>query len=290
MATAVQAGELSTAPRPRANPVRGRRQRVRLNAGFAAMSLLTVVVAFLVLFPICMLLFGSFWTARPGFPGTLTLQNYIAAYTSLETYQVLVTTVLLMGGKTVLAVALATTLAWIVTRTDTPGRGLLEVLITLPFFIPGLLEAIGWIELLSPNAGTINVWLRSTLGLPSAFNIYSLGGMIWVLSLGSTSFIFLLVVNALRNMDASLEESARASGAGAVRTALTVTLPLMAPIILSAGLLSFIRAMDAFEVPVLLGLPAKVMVFSNRIYAAVEYDYPVNYGLATALGVSFVAL
>ena len=247
-------------------------------------------MAFLVLFPICMLLFGSFWTARPGFPGTLTLQNYIAAYTSLETYQVLVTTVLLMGGKTVLAVALATTLAWIVTRTDTPGRGLLEVLITLPFFIPGLLEAIGWIELLSPNAGTINVWLRSTLGLPSAFNIYSLGGMIWVLSLGSTSFIFLLVVNALRNMDASLEESARASGAGAVRTALTVTLPLMAPIILSAGLLSFIRAMDAFEVPVLLGLPAKVMVFSNRIYAAVEYDYPVNYGLATALGVSFVAL
>ena len=91
-------------------------------------------------------------------------------------------------------------------------------------------------------------------------------------------------------MDSSLEESARASGAGAVRTALTVTLPLMAPIILSAGLLSFIRAMDAFEVPVLLGLPAKVMVFSNRIYAAVEYDYPVNYGLATALGVSFVAL
>src|SRR5262249_38028908 len=151
---------------------------------------------------------------------------------------VLGTTVALMSGKTIFAVALATSLAWIVTRTDTPMRGLLEVLITLPFFIPGLLEAIGWIELLSPNAGTINVWLRSTLGVESPFNIYSLGGMIWVLSLGSTSFIFLLVVNALRNMDSSLEESARASGAGAVRTALTVTLPLMAPIILSAGLLS----------------------------------------------------
>src|SRR5207247_4866926 len=97
------------------------------------------------------------------------------------------------------------------------------------------------------------------------------------------SFIFLLVVNALRNMDASLEESARASGAGALRVALTVTLPLVAPIILSAGMLSFIRAMDSFEVPVLLGLPAKVFVFSNRIFAAVQYDYPVNYGLATAL-------
>jgi iron(III) transport system permease protein len=290
MATAIQAGELSAAPTPRPRPVRGRRQRVRLNAGFAAMTLLTLLVAFLVLFPIGMLLFGSFWSARPGFPGTLTLQNYLAAYTSLETFQILSTTVLLMSGKTIMAVALATALAWIVTRTDTPHRGLLEVLITLPFFIPGLLEAIGWIELLSPNAGTINVWLHSTFGLQSPLNIYGLGGMIWVLSLGSTSFIFLLVVNALRNMDSSLEESARASGAGAVRTALTVTLPLMAPIILSAGVLSFIRAMDAFEVPVLLGLPAKVMVFSNRIYAAVEYDYPVNYGLATALGVSFVAL
>jgi iron(III) transport system permease protein len=114
--------------------------------------------------------------------------------------------------------------------------------------------------------------------------------MIWVMSLSSTSFIFLLVVNAMRNMDASLEESARASGAGAVRTALTVTMPLVAPIILSAGMLSFIRAMDSFEVPVLLGLPAKVFVFSNRIYAAVQYDYPVNYGLATALGVSFFGL
>jgi iron(III) transport system permease protein len=91
-------------------------------------------------------------------------------------------------------------------------------------------------------------------------------------------------------MDASLEESARTSGAGAVRVALTVTLPLVAPVLFGAGMLSFIRAMDAFEVPVLLGLPAKVFVFSNRIYAAVQYDYPVNYGLATALGVSFFAL
>lgn len=284
MATVAQAGQLQRAQLTR------RRTRVRLDAGFFTMTALTLVVAFLVLFPLGMLIFGSFWTARPGFPGTFTLQNYIQAYTSLETLRILGTTVLLVGSKTIVAIAFATSLAWIVTRTDTPMRGLLEVLITLPFFIPGLLEAIGWIELLSPNAGTINVWLKSTLGVESPLNIYSLGGMVWVMALGSTSFIFLLVVNALRNMDASLEESARASGAGSVRTALTVTLPLMAPVILSAGVLSFIRAMDAFEVPVLLGLPAKVLVFSNRIYAAVQYDYPVNYGLATSLGVSFVVL
>lgn len=268
-----------------------RRSRVRVNAGFVAMSLLTLLVAFLVLFPLGMLLLGSFWTSRPGFPGTFTLANYTNAYTSVETFQVLLTTVLLMGAKTLLAVTMAATLAWIVTRTDTPARGTLEILLTVPYFIPGLLEAIAWIMLLSPNSGTINVWLRSLFGLEGApFNIYSLGGIIWVMSLGSTSFIFLLLVNALRNMDASLEESARTSGAGAMRTALTVTLPLIAPVLFGAGMLSFIRAMDAFEVPVLLGLPAKVFVFSNRIYAAVQYDYPVNYGLATALGVSFFVL
>jgi iron(III) transport system permease protein len=289
VATIARAGELTSAA-GRGTRIR-RARRLRLNLPFAAMALLTLLVAFLVLFPLAMLLYGSFWTARPGFPGAFTLDNYIRAYTSLETYQVLLTTVVLIGTKTIVAVAFATGLAWVVTRTDTPCRGLLEILITLPFFIPGLLEAIAWIMLLSPNTGTLNVFLRSTLGLEqSPFNIYSLGGMIWVMSLGSTSFIFLLVVNALRNMDSSLEESARASGAGAIRTALTVTLPLMMPVILSAGMLSFIRAMDSFEVPVLLGLPAKVFVFSNRIYAAVQYDYPVNYGLATALGVSFFAL
>src|SRR5919202_2905784 len=150
--------------------------RVRLNGAFLAMSLLTLLVSFLVLFPLAMLLYGSFWTSRPGFPGTFTLSNYVDAYTSLETYQVLATTVLLMGAKTLLAVALAATLAWIVTRTDTPGRGVLEVLLTVPYFIPGLLEAMAWIMLLSPNSGTINVWLRAALAIEtSPFNVYSLG-------------------------------------------------------------------------------------------------------------------
>src|SRR5258708_9837862 len=282
-------GQLTGAPW-RAGALR-RSRRIRLNGGFVAMSLVTLVVAFMVLFPLAMLVCGSFWTARPGFPGTCTLANYVNAYTDRDTYRILLTTVVLVGAKTLVAVTFAATLAWIVTRTDTPFRGTLEILLTVPFFIPGLLEAIGWIMLLSPNTGTINVWLKALLGLPNApLNIYSLGGMIWVMSLGSTSFIFLLLVNALRNMDASLEESARASGAGPVRTALTITLPLVAPVLLVAGILSFIRAMDSFEVPVLLGMPAKAFVFSNRIYAAIQYDYPVNYGLATALGVSFFAL
>jgi iron(III) transport system permease protein len=164
-------------------------------------------------------------------------------------------------------------------------------LIIIPFFIPGILEAIGWIMLLSPKTGTLNVWLRDLLGLKqSPFNIYSLGGIIWVMSLGSVSFLFLFFVTALRSMDASLEEAAALAGAGPLRTAVTITFPMIAPVILGASMFSFIRTMDAFEVPVLLGLPAGVFVFGNRIYAAIEYDFPVNYGLATALGASLLAL
>src|SRR6266511_5218902 len=100
MATIAQAGELTGA---RVQVRRG--TRVRLNAGFVAMSALTLLVAFLVLFPLGMLLFGSLWTSRPGFPGALTFDNYLKAYTSLDTYQVLLTTVLLIGAKTLVAVA-----------------------------------------------------------------------------------------------------------------------------------------------------------------------------------------
>ncbi len=246
---------------------------------------LTLAVGFLVLYPLGTLLLASFWSAAPGRPGFFTLVNYVQAYSTPETYALFANTMLLMGVKTIIATALAVALAFIVVRTDTPGRRLLELLITVPFFIPGILEAIGWIMLLSPKTGTIN----AIAGRP-LFNIYSLGGMIWVLAVNSTAFIFLLVVNALRAMDASLEESARASGASGWQVATRVTLPLVAPAILGAGTLSFIRALEAFEVPVLIGIPAKVFVFSNRIYAAVDYDTPSNFGLATALGVSFIAL
>jgi iron(III) transport system permease protein len=153
------------------------------------------------------------------------------------------------------------------------------------------MEAVGWIMLLSPKTGSLNVFLRNLFGLQaSPFNIYSLWGIIWVMSLGSVSFLFIFFVTALRNMDAALEEAAAASGAGPIRTAISITFPMIAPVVLGASFFSFIRAMDAFEVPVLLGLPAGVFVFGNRIYAAIEYDFPVNYGLATALGASFFVL
>ncbi|HWP56606.1 MAG TPA: iron ABC transporter permease [Candidatus Acidoferrales bacterium] len=266
-------------------------RRAGLDLPFFAMTLVTALVSFLILFPMAMLLYGSFWSERPGFPGHFTVQNYVTAYSDFETYQMLFNTALMIGTKTLIAGSIALLLAWIIARTDTPCRGLLETLIVIPFFVPGILEAVGWIMLLSPKTGTLNLLFKNLFGLKEPLlNIYSLGGIIWVMSLGSVSFLFLFFVTALRSMDASLEEAAALAGAGPVRTALTITLPMIAPVILGASMFSFIRTMDAFEVPVLLGLPAGVFVFGNRIYAAIEYDFPVNYGLATALGGSLLVL
>src|SRR5260370_35600340 len=98
------------------------RRRLQLDSGFVAMSLLTLLVAFLVLFPLGMLIYGSFWTSRPGFPGALTLDNYVKAYTVLETYRILITTVLLIAPQTLGAGTFPSTRACIVTRTHTTHR------------------------------------------------------------------------------------------------------------------------------------------------------------------------
>jgi len=144
----------------------------RLDLSFLAMSLVTFVVAFLILFPLAMLIYGSFWTERPGFPGNFTLDNYITAYGDADTYKVFLNTALLIGAKTICAGVIALALAWIIARTDTPCRVMLETLIIIPFFVPGIMEAVGWIMLLSPKTGTLNVFLRELFNLQSSpFNM-----------------------------------------------------------------------------------------------------------------------
>ena len=115
--------------------------------------------------------------------------------------------------KTVLSLALAILLAWIIARTDTPWRGTLEVLVTLPFFIPPILTATAWAMLGNAQVGTINLVWRWLTGLETPIiDVYSYGGVVWHMMQYSTPFIFLFVVEAFRAMDPSLEESSRMSG------------------------------------------------------------------------------
>jgi iron(III) transport system permease protein len=142
---------------------------------------------------------------------------------------------------------------------------------------------IAWIFLLSPETGALNAALRAAFGLRSPpFNIYTLGGMMWVQGLSSSPLVFLLVSSALRLMDTSLEEAASMSGASALKTFRHVTAPLMVPAIVSVVLIVLVRGLEGFEVPALIGLPSRIFVFTSRIYQAIA-QAPSDYGTATAL-------
>src|ERR1051326_3546565 len=157
-------------------------------------------------------------------------------------------------------------LAWIVARTDTPARGLLEVLITLPFFIPPILTATAWAMLGNAQVGTINLaWRWLTGSDRSLVNVYSYGGVIWHMMQYSTPFIFLFVVDAFRAMDPSLEESSRMSGATRWQTFWRITFALMLPVTTSAFILSFIRGMESFESAVFFGTPVGINVITTQI-------------------------
>jgi iron(III) transport system permease protein len=253
-------------------------------------GLLILLLCFLSLYPMAMLLYGSLHSTPPGIPGAFNLDGYRSLATP-ENLMVLANTVVLSLMKTVLSLALAVLLAWIVARTDTPARGALEVLITLPFFIPPILTATAWAMLGNAQVGTINlVWRWLSGGDGTLVDVYSYGGVVWHMMQYSTPFIFLFVVDAFRAMDPSLEESSRMSGATRWQTFWRITFALMLPVTTSAFILSFIRGMESFESAVFFGTPVGINVITTAIYNSITQRAQPDYQSATALGFAAMAL
>jgi iron(III) transport system permease protein len=254
------------------------------------LTLLIAILGFLSLYPMAMLFYGSLHSTPPGMAGVFNLDGY-AALGSDENLAALVNTVAISLIKTILSVALAILLAWIVARTDTPGRGVLEVLITLPFFIPPILTATAWAMLGNAQVGTINIVWKAITGLETPLvDVYSYGGVIWHMMQYSTPFIFLLVVDAFRAMDPSLEEASRMSGASRWQTFWRITFALMLPVTTSAFILSFIRGMESFESAVFFGTPVGINVVTTQIYNSITQKGTPDYQSATALGFAAMAL
>ena len=194
-----------------------------------AVALLVVLLTFLSVYPLSMLLYGSLHSTPPGMAGTFNLDGYLQVLT-LQSVVTLLNTVGISLAKTIPSLVLAVLLAWILARTDTPMRGTLEALITLPFFIPPILTAMAWGMLGNPQVGLLNQLYQWVTGSNTApINVYSYGGVVWHMMQYSVPFLFLLIVDAFRAMDQSLEEAARMCGASRLRTFCTVTLQLMLP-------------------------------------------------------------
>lgn len=242
-----------------------------------------LVVVYLALVPLSFLIWQSFYTPETNAnPARFTFANYIAAYGSPETLKLLGNSLVFAAGTSVFAFSVGALLAWMNERTNTPFKSLFFALTIIPLIIPGIMFTISWILLGSPKIGLINLLLQSWFNTDYVFvNVYSMWGMIWVDGLHYSPMAFLIMTAAFRSMDPSLEESAMMSGAGIFQIAWRITLRLTWPAICAALLILFVRAIESFEVPTLLGLPVGTQVFTSAIYESI-HQYPSQIGLASS--------
>ena len=246
---------------------------------------------YIAVIPLAFLLWQSFRTPQTAaVDAVFTLGNYTTAYGTLDTLRLFWTSLQFAFGTAVFAFVLGTALAWMNERTNTPFKSVFFALSLIPLVIPSILFTVSWILLASPQIGIVNLVLQAQLGLAEPpFNIYSLGGMIWVDGLHYSPMAFLLMTAAFRAMDPSLEESATMSGASVLQVVWRVTLRLVWPAIVATILILFVRAIESFEVPALLGLPTGIEVFTSAIYQAV-HRYPSQVGLASAYAAALLVI
>jgi iron(III) transport system permease protein len=250
-----------------------------------------VVIAFLSLSPTLMLFYGSFRSKPLGVPSDFSLAHYINAYTDPLTYELLLNSFLFATGSALLATFLAATLAWISIRTNAPWRKFFELTAIVPNIFPPVMLAVSWTILLSPRTGLINRGLMELFGLAEApFNIYSIPGMIFVEALITAPLAFLLISAALYSMDPALEESARVAGSSNMQVAWRITLPIVRPAMLAAMMLNFVRAIESFDTPAIIALPARIEVFTTKIYREAIGAFPPNQNLAAAYAVSLLVI
>jgi iron(III) transport system permease protein len=185
-------------------------------------------------------------------------------------------------GVTLFASILGCTLAWIVARTDVPGRRAFEILNLMPFFFSPYVGAMSWLYIAAPNSGILPKLLqqafRNTLAFP---NIYSVGGVVWVLSLFYAPYVYLFVIGPMRSQDGALEDAARVHGAGFWYTTAKITVPLLMPALMSGALVVFVTSAGLFDVPLSIAAPRGIHMIPTDIFKAVQY--PTDFGRACAL-------
>lgn len=203
----------------------------------------------------------------------------------------LANTLSLTFASQLIAMPLSIGLAWLLGRTDLPGRNWLEFAFWVSFFLPALAVVQGWTLLLDPNAGVLNRWLMQAFGLTAApLNIYSWGGIVFAhLATTTVSAKVMMLTPAFRSMDARYEEAARVAGDSRLGALCKVTLPLLKPALIVTAIMGVIRALESFEIELVLGAPQRIDVYSTLIYDLTRYD-PINFASAFALGILIIAI
>lgn len=249
----------------------------------AAISLVTLV-------PVAYVVISSFDTANLGEPYRFGFSGWAEVFSSPKTLESIGYSFLL-SIRIPIAIALAFAIAWLLIRVQIPARRFIEYTLWFGFFLPPIPMTMGWILLLDSNYGLANEVLAKLPFIDGpVFSIYSITGIIWVhLALSTVPVMVILLAPALRQIDAALEEAASTSGAGLFTTLRRVTIPLIAPAILTAFVAGLIRSLEVFEIEQILGTPVNIYVYATRIYDLITWDPPL-FPQAMALSALFLVI
>lgn len=247
-------------------------------------AVILIIVDFMLVFqvlPMVYLIIKAFFPE-----GSFTFDVFQRLYTYQMNLGALKNTLIAATVTMVLGTLIAFPLAWLVGRTNLFGKKFFRSLFVLTYMVPPYVGAMAWLRLLNPNVGTMNQFFRMIFGLgdtPGPLNIYTLGGLIWVLTTFYYPYAFITISRAMEKMDPSLEEASRISGASPLLTVFRVTLPMMTPSLIAGALLVFVAAMSCYGIPSIIGAPGKVHTVTTRI---IEYNGLGAQGISDATGLA----
>jgi iron(III) transport system permease protein len=246
------------------------------------------VAAVLVLYPVFFLFQAALDVGDPQIrpPTAYGLDNFSGIF---QYPQILLNTLTVSVAATVMALVFGFVMAWILTRTNVPGRHLFEQLMAVPYYLTPLLGALAWSLLGAPESGFINQIWRALGGSGHLIDINTAYGIAWVMALFEGSVAFVMIAAVMKSMDPSLEEASQIMGASRLRTMLRITLPLVVPGVLGAAIFVFAEMLGSFAAALVLGLPNRYYVITTAIYQLVQ-QYPPKIQVAAAMGVSLFAV
>jgi iron(III) transport system permease protein len=253
----------ATAPRTKA---------LRFNWGLVLMLVLIGSMGFYILYPLALILINSFNVATIADPPAYGLGAWREAFSDPGIWRSLWNTVKVGLVNQAVTFPVGVLLAWIIARTNIPYSYTIEFLFWLCFMLPSLATTFGWILMLDPDTGLINMFVRDAFGF--SFNIYSFWGIIWVHFISGLDSVIILLTPAFRRMDAAFEEASRMSGANTLLTMLKVTLPVMTPALVVVFILRTVRMFESFETELLLGIPWGFYVYSTKIVDLARMEPP----------------
>lgn len=258
----------------------------RFDSKLIVIAISVLLLLYFIVFPLLVLIYDSLFV-----DGMLDISNYRDVYGKAVNWRALTNTVQLSLIVMAASVIVTFPMAWLVGRTDLPGKSKFRTILVASYMIPPYVGAIAWVQLLNPSVGYLNDVFKFIFGLQQApFNIYTMGGLAWVLTLFYSPFAFITISRAMEKMDPTLEEAARISGSSPLKTLWDVTLPLMMPSIVAGGLLVFIAAASCFGIPAIVGMPGNIEVMTTRIVTFVYMGDAKGIRDATALAVSMMLI